>query len=275
MEFTIVTLKSGIKSLRSLQRNETFHPTSGPFSEATILHVDQQRLIERCSASKKFVIWDVGFGAAANALAAIAALQESETEIEIHSFDKTTAPMEFALVHARDLGYLLGHEERIIRLLSEGQVQVGANIRWRLHLGDFSLRLREKAELTPPNAVFYDPYSAATNPEMWTLEQFSFLKQRLDPASGCLLTNYTRSTAVRVALLLAGFYVGTGCVIGDKAETTVAANHLDLLEHPLDRAWLERVRNSTNAAPLREAVYSKSKITEADFELLLKSPQFS
>jgi hypothetical protein len=74
--------------------------------------------------------------------------------------------------------------------------------------------------------------------------------------------------------LLAGFYVGVGRSVGEKAETTVASNDLGLLEKPLTLDWLNRVRNSTNSAPLRAQVYSKSKISEADFERLKMLPQF-
>ncbi len=263
-----------------MDRNETFHPTTGPFSEADILHVQQQKLVERCAmAPGKFVIWDVGFGAAANVLAAVAALrshpQASEAEIEIHSFDKTTAPIEFALQHQQELEYMAGFEDLLDRLLSDGQVAIGPRARWFLHLGEFGDQIAKPSErFSSPHAVFYDPYSPATNPEMWTLEHFSQLYRFLDPKTECLLTNYTRSTAMRVALLLAGFFVGTGCIIGEKAETTMASNRLELLNAPLDREWLERVRVSTNAAPLRTAVYSKSGISEADFEQLRKCPQF-
>lgn len=279
-EFEIVTLKSGIKSLRSLVRKETFHPTTGPLGEANALHVHQQRLVERCLESKKFILWDVGFGAAANGLAALFALKDCETEIEFHSFDLTTKPIEFALEHAEDLDYVKDYEPLLQALLKEGSTQIRPRFSWHLHLGDFSQQVQPhphapRDALAPaPHAIFYDPYSAASNPEMWTLEHFRNLYLQLDPKQGCLLTNYTRSTAVRVALLLAGFYVGKGCIIGEKAETTVVSNQLELLEHPLDRSWLERVKNSTNAAPLRASAYTKSKISQMDFEQLQQSPQF-
>src|SRR5947209_1351712 len=101
MSFELVTLKSGVISLRSLENRETFHPVTGPKAEANILHVRQQRLLERSTDSsalgETFIIWDVGLGAAANALAAIEALECAASRVEIHSFDKTTAPLEFAL----------------------------------------------------------------------------------------------------------------------------------------------------------------------------------
>ena len=279
-DFEIITLKSGLKSLRSVEYQETFHPVTGPKLEARILHAQQQRLLERSQNTPQFVIWDIGFGAAANVLAAIEALEmspaDSKTEIEIHSFDRSTGPIRFALSHAQDLGYLVGHEARLERLLKQEVVQIGERISWKLHLGDFAEALKAGAP-TPgaPHAILYDPYSPSGNPDMWTLEHFTRLWERLDAAVPCLLTNYTRSTAVRVALLLAGFYVGAGCEIGEKAETTIASNQLDLLERPLTARWLERVRISGNAAPLRTASYSKSGISDQDLKILQALPQFS
>ncbi len=272
IEFEIVTLKSGHKSLRSLERGETFHPVTGPMAEANLLHVLQQRLVERCAETAKFVIWDVGFGAAANAIAAIEALSGIAAGIEIHSFDKTTAPIEFALTHASELRYLAAHEDKLRRLLSDGRTQIGPRLHWQLHRGDFIDQIRQTS--TPaPHAIFYDPYSPAANPEMWTLEHFERVRQRLGDDTPCLLTNYTRSTAVRVTLLLAGFFVGHGWGVGEKDETTIASNRIELLERPLDRSWLTRVQNSANAAPLRGAGYSRARITSEDFDRLAAHPQ--
>ncbi len=273
-EFEIVTLKTGIKSLRSLAHHETFHPVTGPWVEANVLHVEQQRLVERCSqTTPKFVIWDVGFGAAANVLAAIEALRQGQTNVEIHSFDQTTAPIEFALSHAHELGYLVPYEQVLRELLTSHQVSILPHIQWQLHLGDFRDQIKN-GHASAPHAIFYDPYSPIGNQEMWTLEHFSRVRQCLKSDIPCLLTNYTRSTAVRTTLLLAGFFVGRGCEIGEKAETTIASNQMDLIEYPLDHRWLERVRNSTNAAPFRALAYSKAPISDLDFELLQMSPQF-
>ena len=114
-EFEIVTLKSGVKSLRSVALRETFHPVTGPFAEANRLHVAQQRLAERCAAAaENFIVWDVGLGAGANALAAVEALAGCAGRAEIHSFDKTLAPFEFAVAHAEELEYPLPHLEALV-----------------------------------------------------------------------------------------------------------------------------------------------------------------
>lgn len=283
--FEIVTLKTGIKSMRWLERGETFHREGGPAIEARLLHVEQQRLIERsASVSDAFVIWDVGFGAGANALAVLEALKsarradsatQSHPEIQLHSFDQTLDPIRFALRHASELGYLQGHEALLEVLLKDGQVVLALeNLVWTLHLGDFRDHLL-RTTLPVPQAILYDPYSPVGNAEMWTLGHFAQIHQRLDPGKPCWLTNYTRSTSMRVALALAGFHVGIGRSVGEKAETTIATNRLEDLDQPLGKKWLERVKASGNSAPLLQSPYTQSRISAEDFELLRCRPQFA
>ncbi|MBC7533597.1 MAG: methyltransferase [Oligoflexus sp.] len=272
-EFEIVSLRSGIKSLRMVANQETFHPGIGPMAEARILHVEQQRLVERCSQPGKFVIWDVGLGAAANAVAAIEALIGCAADVEIHSFDKTLSPLEFALANQDDLDYLVPHQVLIQTLLEKKIAQVRPNISWHLHLGDFREVMLRK-DLPSPHACIYDPYSSVSNQEMWTLEHFKNLAKRLDPAVPCLLTNYTGSSAIRVTWLMAGFYVGVGASVGKKAETTVASNHLSLLDQPLSTEWLTKRQTSQSSAPLRETQHLAATISAEDFRELAGQSQF-
>jgi len=62
-------------------------------AEAVGLHVHQQRLVQRAAGtSGRFAIWDVGLGAAANAIAVLEAFAREAipgTRIELHSFDLT------------------------------------------------------------------------------------------------------------------------------------------------------------------------------------------
>ena len=271
--FYLVTLKSGMKSIRLSNTRQTFHPGIGPLAEANILYVQQQKLIERSSVPGKFVIWDVGFGAAANAIAAIEALQNPVADVEIHSFEKSLDPIRFALTHADELGYIKPHAESIEALLKNHRIELNPRLHWHLQLGDFREQMLKK-EIPPPNAIFYDPYSLSINIEMWTLEFFEKLRKCMDDQTPCLMTNYTRSTVMRVTWLLAGFYVGVGSTIGEKEETTVASNQLELLDTPLDKRWIERVKHSQSANPIRGTEQLIQPISASDLELLLKHPQF-
>ena len=131
-------------------------------------------------------------------------------------------------------------------------------------------------ELQPPSphAILFDAYSPAKNPAMWTLPLFTNLFQLLDPQRPCALPTYSRSTILRVTLLLAGFFVGVGHATGEKEETTIAANTLDLLAEPLDRRWLERARRSHSAEPMMEPVYHCAPLSAESWERLQAHPQF-
>ena len=270
-KFQIVTVQSGDRSVRSLEFGETFHPVIGPMAEARGLHVRGQRLAERAAAEQgTFIVWDVGLGAAANAVAVLESC--ADQRVEMHSFDRTRAPLAFALRHAEELEYLVPFRAAIETLLATGVARIGG-IAWHFHAGDFSETM-PRADLPAPHAVLYDPYSPGTNPDMWTLAHFTRLHARLDPARPCLLTNYTRSTAVRVTLLLAGFFVGCGHATGEKDQTTIAANAPGLLEEPLGHDWLGRVARSTRGAPLRLGK-AGSRIAPEDLAGLRAHAQFS
>jgi hypothetical protein len=120
----------------------------------------------------------------------------------------------------------------------------------------------------------FDAFSPAKNPAMWSAPFFADLFRRLDPGRPCAMPTYSRSTMLRVTLLLAGFFVGVGHATGEKEETTLAANTLDLLDQPLPRAWLQRARHSRSAEPMREPVYRQAPLTAATWEKLQQHPQF-
>jgi tRNA U34 5-methylaminomethyl-2-thiouridine-forming methyltransferase MnmC len=219
--------------------------------EARSLHVGQSHLVERAGhGGGPLVVWDVGLGAAANAIAVLEAWRDVHTPLELHSFDATLRPLAFARSHAAELVYLVPWQKTLDTLCFHYKAEVGS-IRWRLHVGDFREAVLSPPA-PPPHAILYDPYSPSANPEMWSLEHFTKLRAALDPGRPCTLTSYSRSTAVRVTLALAGFYPGRGTATGEKDETTVAATHRELLEAPLGEEWLERVRRSTRGGPLRE-----------------------
>ena len=273
--FELLTLPSGFRSLRSIDQLETFHPGIGPAAEANQLHVQQQNLIARRQPMEgPLVIWDVGLGAAANALAVIETIQSSPLSFELHSFEISTDAMHFALENAEALGYLAPYSALVKRLLAAGEVEIRPGLIWKLHLGDFASTLKVLS-LPAPHSILFDPYSPKRNPSVWSQETFAALFKRLDPSRPCLLTNYTRSTSARVTMLLAGFYVGIGTLIHEKEETTLAANDPALLARPLDRAWLEkRVKISRAAAPHRGGTYSLAPIASEDLDRLFAHPQF-
>ena len=277
-DYQLVQLASGAKTLFSASYGEKMHPGLGPQAEAELLYVRQLKIRERMQGGAgEFVVWDVGLGGAANAFALLRATREISGKLRIISFDNSAEPPAFALENSAALGYLAGYETPLTELLRSQSVEFQndrLSVSWEFHLGDFpallgNLKLKtQNSNLPSPHAIFYDAFSPAKNPAMWTLPVFENLFRALDPARPCALTTYSRSTMIRATLLLAGFFVGVGHATGMKEETTIAANTPDLIAEPLNARWLERALRSDSAEPLREPVHSRQPLSPATAEKL-------
>ena len=283
--YQLVQLAGGAHSVHSLVHRETFHPVIGPVAEAEALYVRQLDLPARVRRhAGEFVIWDVGLGAAANALTVLRATREIPCAVRLVSFDHTLEPLEFALQHAAALGYFGGYETQLQTLVQAHHASfhdAKQRVEWELHLGDFPSLLANwitdplaHSPAPAPHAILFDAYSPAKNPAMWSAPLFTNLFKLLDPRRPCAMPTYSRSTMLRVTLLLAGFYVGAGHATGEKEETTIAANTPDLIAEPLDQKWLKRAQNSTSAEPLWEPVYRQARLSAETWEKLQAHPQF-
>ena len=283
-DYQLVPLANGSQTLFSSSYGEKMHPGLGPQAEADLLYVRQLQICERLKQEAgEFVIWDVGLGGAANALAVLRATRELPGRLRLISFDNTREPLEFALANAAALKYPAGYEVQLAELLRAHRVEFAngkLSVTWEFHHADFpaladsNFKIANAQPLPAPQAIFYDAFSPAKNPAMWTLPVFADLFRALDPARPCALTTYSRSTLLRATLLLAGFFVGAGLATGRKEETTVAANHPALLADPLNARWLERALRSHSAEPLTEPFYTRAPLTAATAGKLRTHPQF-
>src|SRR3954470_1803869 len=96
--YEIVTTSAGAISIRDNSVNEIMHNPVGPWVEANALYIDQSKLEERLRdqpSVSEFVIFDVGLGAAANAIAALSRHRRlansgklSGTKLKIVSYEK-------------------------------------------------------------------------------------------------------------------------------------------------------------------------------------------
>ena len=269
-DFEIVTTSAGAVSIRNKVVNEIMHNPVGPWQEANDLYVRQSRLKDRLAAvspknpNQPLVLFDVGLGAASNALAAIhCALGVYQTRapgnsiapqarpLHIVSFENNLSLLEFALQNASAFPHMTGFETAMRSLLQDLNWKSPCGmINWELRPGDFRQVIQQDAGTVAPNLIFFDPYSPSVNREMWTLDCFQDLFRitagTTEPVS---LFTYSVATPVRTAFLLAGFYVGFGQPTGLKLETTEASTCLESLASPLDARWWERWQRSHKQMP--------------------------
>jgi tRNA U34 5-methylaminomethyl-2-thiouridine-forming methyltransferase MnmC len=250
-DFELVTLRNGARAVRNLVHGEVMHPSVGPWQEARALYVDQSGLAEKLRGEgPPLHVWDVGLGAGTNAIAALTCARElgaaQRRALHVVSFEVDLAPLRLALGDAAGFPFLQPFTSACRALATTGRWSDGG-LHWQLHLGDAPTLWRDP--WTPADIVFYDPFSPASNPQLWTPSTFQSLRRRArEDGHGCTLYTYSAATPTRVSLLLGGFYVGTGVATGMKSETTTAATRRDLLAAPLDERWLARWERSSSKA---------------------------
>lgn len=275
--FAVRRSEHGYASVVHRASGEIMHAGLDPTAEARELYVVQSQLGARLreSVPAPLVVWDVGLGAAHNAMAVVrcaeASVGETARSLELVSFENDLGSLRLALRNAPRFPHLCCDGPS--RLLRCGEWRSPrAPLIWTLLEGDFGARLREAPV---PDVIFYDPFSAKTNPGMWTLECF----QRVFVACGAHdteLFTYSAATPVRAALLAAGFLVARGAATGTKSETTLAMTPLAARQATrrgralLGPEWLGRWQRSAAKMP--------SDVPAADSavfaERLLALPQF-
>jgi len=244
----VVRTRGGALAMRSRAAGEIMHPGVGPLREAELLYVAQSRLGERLRArAGELTLFDVGLGAGSNALAARAeseAAPATAARLSLVSFERDLGALALALEHPA--AFALDGDAGVAAraLLTDGE-HATARTSWRLRSGELLEALAR--EPSRADVVYWDPFSPRANPELWTVA--AFLALRRVAADRCVVFTYSASTATRVALLLAGFAVGAGDAIGDKAETTAAAVCADDLSRPLPRTWLSRLSRADAPLP--------------------------
>lgn len=349
----------GFCSIRQISSGEIMHSVNPPEEEAERLYIGQSALAARLLRSPQdaddgeaLVVWDVGLGAAHNAMAALAAFerrlsmwhaekreadggmtgdaegqssmwkagkqeadggmtgdsespcsmwktgkQETDGEmprdsegrgaarsarhadgvpglrrLRLVSFERDLDPLRLATREASRFPHLRHRAPGA--LLRDGRWSHPSGLfDWELLEGDF-LDTLDRAPA--PNLIFHDPFSSKTDSPLWTPALFKRIAARAAPG-GAELYTYSAATAVRLALLRAGWFVAEGAGTGPKTSTTIAFTRPDrVATHPaaprlLGDEWLGRWSRSHAKFPADLPTEAR-----AEFERELRAhPQFA
>jgi queuine tRNA-ribosyltransferase len=251
--FTVAITRSGAWAVRDAAAGELMHPVVGPLREAEDLYAAQARLRERLLAPGEgpLVLFDVGLGAASNALAARRVSEDlpgDARRLVLVSFEQELGALRFALQpeHAARFG-LHGEPGEAARALLDRGAHQTERTDWHLVQGDALAALSTGMGGLACEVAFWDPYSPKVNPSLWTVGAFAALRRCCAPR--CTVYTYSASTTTRTALLLAGFSTGIGDTSGAQKETTCAAVERGDLRRPLGSRWLARLLRSSAPLP--------------------------
>lgn len=284
-DYQIHRSEKGFASIRQISSGEIMHSVNEPQLEARKLYVDQSCLAQRLqptddAAQQPLVIWDVGLGAATNAMAAVRCFENVLAEkganlvrnLSIISFENDLDSLRLAWRDRSAFEHLRHAAPAQILKTASWQHSSGL-LSWNLLHKDFFAAYEE---LPPPDIIFYDPFSAATNGDFWQYEAFGQLKSHIGTTNAELYT-YSAATAVRVAMLRAGFFVAEGAATGPKSSTTIAFSSREAVAaHPdsptlLGHQWLERWQRSGARFPHDADEDARRLITE----VIESHPQFA
>lgn len=252
--------REGFASILHADSGEIMHSRTPPMVEAKRLYIDQSHLPERVRpdiSPEPLVIWDVGLGAAANAMGAIRCYEEQAASgpvrpLHIISFENDLDSLRLAFEHHDKFPYLRHGGPAGLLKSGRWESRLHPGLRWTLVEGNFQDTMTRAPE--GPEVIFYDMFSGKTNGDQWTLAAFRRLFAACATRPAELFT-YTVSTASRAALLVAGFHVARGRSTGPKEETTIAltpaARHTPLgrRHELLGPEWLGKWQRSAARLP--------------------------
>lgn len=224
----------GFVSIQHVASGEVMHSVNAPDDEAARIYVQQSRQLR---SGAPLTVWDVGLGAGHNAMALLRGLAPGHAPVELISFEIDLDALRLALAHVEHFPHL---RDRAPHVLAHRGAFERDGLRWTLREGDF---LATSATAPAPDVIFYDPFSAKVDGPLWSAATFARLRAQC--ARPVELFTYTASTAIRSAMLAAGFHVARGVASGPKPETTIALTGDPTGYALLDAAWLaQRARSS-------------------------------
>ena len=274
-DYQLEILDNGVVSFRHQQTGEILHGSVGPEKEAEQLYIQASGLVHWPHSVA--TVFDIGMGCGAQLLALLDFLSSDSpcNQLDIFSFDLEKNGLKAALEAQAHFASVRRHCNFLARACQENHftwtMSNGKSLRWTFVEGDFLQTILAPKIANPElkaDFIFYDFFSPASHPWLWTHDLFSKLFQYAVPQTR--LVTYSSATCVKAALAAAGWYVGTTIPSGKKAHSILAAGSLARLENPLNSSFLGPFERSHK--PFCEAESESSK--RAIREQLAEHPQF-
>ena len=194
---------------------ETYHSISGAEEEAFKKYAAPCKIKE---LAKKGVIriLDICFGIGYNTAATLdVALKENpDCKIEVVGLEADEEILKkIILMKTRFKNYGLLQE-----MVESNYELKHRNVHMKIIVGDARETVKHlKGEF---DVCFFDPFSPARHPEMWSEEFLKDVGERI--RRGGILATYSCATMVRINLVRAGFDVRDGPIVGRRSPATVA-----------------------------------------------------
>jgi len=204
----LVKTKDGSYTAYDETASEHYHTISGAIEEAFEKHVNALGI------DNGMQILDFCFGLGYNSIAAC----KDHSNLQITALENDIKIIE--VMNNIEIPDILKTEFDFFKNIADSLDIIDNNHnRIQILLGDALQRIDEIPENTF-DRVFFDPFSPKKQPEMWSEEIFQkvFNKMR----NGAKLSTYSCAQQIRKNMIIAGFKVMDGPVVGRRSPATIA-----------------------------------------------------
>lgn len=180
--------------------SETYHSVNGAVTES--MHVFIDAGLKAC-AKKRIRVFEVGFGTGLNALLTCIEAEKHNLQIEYHSIELYPISLE-TVEHLRYHDFLLS-DTQTLKTMHEALWHIPIQISPNFQLKKIAGNLIDIALTDFYDVVYFDAFSPAIQPELWTTDIFA--KFYIHMFHGGMITTYCAKGEVRRNMKAAGFEV--------------------------------------------------------------------
>ncbi len=187
---------------------EAFHSHQGAKSEAFEKFADVTQLVDR-ALGDRIRLLDVCYGLGYNSAAAIETIWRvnPDCKIELYALE-IDASVPIGTITPELLTSWPIEIQTVLSDLAQTHRCHRPNLTAELLIGDGRQTVQRLSGLGfQADAIFFDPFSPRKCPQLWTVEFFKQVAACLDPHGR--LATYSRSAAVRSAMIAAGLAIGS------------------------------------------------------------------
>ncbi|HIK31425.1 MAG TPA: hypothetical protein IGS17_17275 [Oscillatoriales cyanobacterium M59_W2019_021] len=221
-KFTPQRTADGSQTFFSEEFGELFHSHHGAKQEAELKFVQPTQL-EIKARSATICLLDVCYGLGYNTAAALTAIWQANPYCHVRWIGLELNVNVAQAAIAQNL--LDEFPESVRQFLANLAIDLKVKTEYFdaiLLIGDARKTIQQVREFNfLVDAIFLDPFSPPSCPQLWTIEFLERVVSCLKP-SGYLAT-YSCAAAVRTALIAAGLHVGSTVPIGRKSPGTIAS----------------------------------------------------
>lgn len=220
--FTPQLTADGSFTFFSAEFGEAFHTRQGARLEAQQKFVEPTRLARKAEQPTLYLL-DVCYGLGYNTAAALSAIWAVNPSccVEWIGLELDRSVPLCAIEHHLLNQWSCDLSKIFTLMATVGEVQT-ERLKAKLLIGDARATIKQVHQLGfQADAIFLDPFSPPSCPQLWTIEF-------LELVAGCLkpdgrLATYSCAAAVRTALMAAGLHIGATSPVGRRSPGTVAS----------------------------------------------------